>query len=115
MRARLTQRNKTENHVEGQHVDAMVALGEAASGAAVAGAFVPVILKMHPMAEITYRKFARGTLTATAQTSRPGAELLAEIQSDCKIAFDVAVDLRDAVGDTVVEMKLNWYVSRMQI
>jgi hypothetical protein len=110
MRARLTQRNKTENHVEGQHVDAMVTLGEAASGA-----FVPVILKMHPMDEITYRKFARGTLTATAQTSRPGAELLAEIQSDCKIAFDVAVDLRDAVGDTVVEMKLNWYVSRMQI
>lgn len=116
--ARLRQRNKTENHVKRQHAYAMVTLGETASGAAVAGALVPVILKMRPvaaMAEITYRKFAQGTLTATAQTSRPGAELLAEIQTEGKITFDVAVDLRDAVGDTVVEMKLNWYVSRMQI
>lgn len=115
--ARLEQRHETENHIKGQHAGAMFTLGEAASGAAVAGALAAVILQMRPvaaMAEITYRKFAQGTLTATAQTSRPGAELVAEIEAQGKVAFDVTIDLRDAAGDTVVEMKVNWYVSPLR-
>jgi acyl-coenzyme A thioesterase PaaI-like protein len=112
--AKLEQRTDTENHIKGQHAGAMFTLGEAASGAAVAGALAPVILEMRPvaaMAEITYRKFAQGTLTATAQTSRTGAELMAAIKADGKVAFDVTIDIRNAADETVVEMKVNWYVS----
>jgi len=112
--AQLEQRRETENHINGQHAGAMFTLGEAASGAAVAGALAPVILKMRPVAsvaEINYRKFAQGTLTATATTSRKGAELMAAIEAEGKVAFDVAIDIRNAAEETVVEMKVNWYVS----
>jgi acyl-coenzyme A thioesterase PaaI-like protein len=112
--AQLEQRTETENHIKGQHAGAMFTLGEATSGAAVAGALAPVILEMRPvaaMAEITYRKFAQGTLTATAKTSRTGAELMEAIKIDGKVAFDVAIDIRNAADETVVEMKVNWYVS----
>ncbi|MEP1768211.1 MAG: DUF4442 domain-containing protein [Sulfitobacter sp.] len=112
--AQLEQRRETENHISGQHAGAMFTLGEAASGAAVAGALAPVILKMRPVAavaEINYRKFAQGTLTATATTARKGAELIAAIETEGKVAFDVAIDICNAEGDTVVEMKVNWYVS----
>ena len=112
--AQMAQRRETENHINGQHAGAMFTLGEAASGAAVAGALAPVILQMRPvaaMAEITYRKFAQGTLIATARTSRGGVELMAEIEAQGKAAFDVAIDICDDSGDIVVEMKVNWYVS----
>lgn len=112
--ARLAQRSETENHIKGQHAGAMFTLGEAASGAAVAGALAPVILQMRPvaaMAEITYRKFAQGDLTATARTSIEGADLLATLKAEDKVVFDVTIDIRDADDETVVEMKVNWYVS----
>lgn len=112
--AQLEQRAETENHIKGQHAGAMFTLGEAASGAAVAGALAPVILQMRPvaaMAEITYKKFAQGTLIATATTSQRGAELMAAIKAEGKVAFDVTIDIRNAQGETVVEMKVNWYVS----
>lgn len=47
----------------------MFTLGEAASGAALAGAFAPVILQVRPVpagAQITYVKIAKGRLFATA-------------------------------------------------
>ena len=112
--ARLAQRVETENHIKGQHAGAMFTLGETASGAAVAGALAPVILQMRPvaaMAEITYRKFAQGTLTATARTSLAGADLLATLNAEGKVAFDVLIDIRDAEDETVVEMTVNWHVS----
>ena len=112
--ARLVQRAETENHIKGQHAGAMFTLGEAASGAAVAGALAPVIAQMRPvaaMAEITYRKFAQGTLVATARISRSAAELLAALEDEGKVAFDVSIDIRNADEDVVVEMKVNWYVS----
>lgn len=116
--AQLAQRSETENHIKGQHEGAMFTLGEAASGAAVAGALAPVILQMRPvaaMAEITYRKFAQGTLTAVARTSRASADLMAEIKAEGKTAFDVMIDIRNADDDTVVEMKVNWYVSPTRV
>ena len=49
-RAELDQRPETSNHIATQHAGAMFTLGEAASGAAVAGALAPVILQMRPVA-----------------------------------------------------------------
>ncbi len=112
--AALDQRNEVSNHIKSMHAGAMFTLGEAASGAAMAGALAPVILQMRPVAAtaaIAFRKVALGKLTAHAQTSRPGAELMQAIKDEGKVAFDVAVDIRDDAGDTVVEMTVNWHVS----
>ena len=112
--AELVQRDEVSNHIQTVHAGAMFTLGEAASGAAMAGALAPVILQMRPVAataEIAFKKIAKGRLLATAKTARTGAELLAEIESAGKVAFDVAVDIADEAGETVVEMRVNWHVS----
>ncbi|MBD3663376.1 DUF4442 domain-containing protein [Sulfitobacter aestuariivivens] len=112
--AELQQRDETSNHIQSMHAAAMFALGEAASGAAVAGALAPVILEMRPVAataDIKFLKVAKGKLTAQARTSRPGGELMQAIKDDGKVAFDVTVDITDAAGDSVVGMTVNWYVS----
>lgn len=111
--ASLDQRKETSNHIDTQHAGAMFTLGEAASGAALAGALAPVLLNCRPVAKdarIAYVKIAKGTLHATAKTSRPGGELLAELKAEGKVVFDVNVDIRDAGGDTVVEMVVAWHV-----
>lgn len=112
--AELEQRNEVSNHIQSMHAGAMFTLGEAASGAAMAGALAPVILNMRPVAavaNIAFRKVAKGTLTAHAKTSQSGEALMEEISAKGKVAFDVLVDIRDSSGDSVVEMTVNWYVS----
>jgi acyl-coenzyme A thioesterase PaaI-like protein len=112
--AELSQREAVSNHIGSMHAGAMFTLGEAASGAAMAGALAPIILQMRPVAatsQIAFKKVAKGTLIAHAKTSRSGAELMQAIKEDGKVAFDVAIDIRDAQDDTVVEMSINWYVS----
>ena len=112
--AELMQRDEVTNHIQTVHAGAMFTLGEAASGAAMAGALAPVILQMRPVAAtagLAFKRIAKGTLTAHAKTSAPGAVLMATIKDEGKVAFDVAVDIRYASGETVVEMTLNWHVS----
>lgn len=112
--AQLEQRDEITNHIQTLHAGAMFTLGEAASGAAMAGALAPVILEMRPVAataDIAFKKIAKGTLTATAKTSRPGSELMQTIKDEGKVVFDVNVDIADAAGETVVEMVVNWHVS----
>jgi acyl-coenzyme A thioesterase PaaI-like protein len=65
--AELAQRDAVSNHINSMHAGAMFTLGEAASGAAMAGALAPVILNMRPVAavaNIAFKKVAKGTLTA---------------------------------------------------
>lgn len=112
--AELAQRHAVSNHINSMHAGAMFTLGEAASGAAMAGALAPVILNMRPVAavaNIAFKKVAKGTLTAHARTARDGASLMQSLSDEGKVAFDVHVDVQDAQGDTVVEMTVNWYVS----
>ncbi len=112
--AELAQRPETSNHIGTQHAGAMFTLGEAASGAAMAGALAPVILTSRPVAataQVSYQKIAKGTLTATAKVDRAGSELMEELRSNGKVAFDVHVDITDANADTVAQMTVNWYVS----
>jgi acyl-coenzyme A thioesterase PaaI-like protein len=113
-RAELEQREDVSNHIKSMHAGAMFTLGEAASGAAMAGALAPVILDMRPVAAtgaIAFKKIALGKLTAEAKTSRPGEELLQALEADGKVAFDVEVEIIDSAGDTVVSMTVNWHVS----
>tara|TARA_R110002074_G_scaffold67220_3_gene158444 strand:- start:293 stop:742 length:450 start_codon:yes stop_codon:yes gene_type:complete len=112
--AELSQRDEVSNHIGSLHAGAMFTLGEAASGAAMAGALAPVILSMRPVAAtagIAFKKIAKGVLTAHAETSEPGATLMKTIEEDGKVAFDVTVDIKDPSGETVVEMIVNWHVS----
>jgi len=113
--ATLDQRPETSNHIKSQHAGAMFTLGEAASGAALAGALAPVILEVRPVAsgaQISYVKIAKGTLEAHAKTDKPGAELLQTLKETGKVAFDVLVDIRDGAGDTVVTMTVGWHVRK---
>ncbi len=113
--ATLDQRTETSNHIKSQHAGAMFTLGEAASGAALAGALAPVILEVRPVAsgaKISYVKIAKGTLEAHAKTDTPGAELLQTLKETGKVAFDVLVDIRDGEGDTVVTMTVGWHVRK---
>ncbi|WP_299145594.1 DUF4442 domain-containing protein [uncultured Tateyamaria sp.] len=113
--AALDQRSETSNHIQSQHAGAMFTLGEAASGAALAGAFGPMIFQVRPVASgatISYVKVAKGRLEAHASTGRAGADLLAELEEVGKIAFDIQVDIRDADGDTVVTMTVGWHVRK---
>lgn len=112
--ATLTQRDEISNHIKTVHAGAMFTLGEAASGAAMAGALAPVILQMRPVAanaKIAFTKIAHGTLLATARSAQNGAALMGQIKEDGKVAFDVTVDITDEAGDTVAEMVVNWHVS----
>jgi len=113
--ATLEQSKETSNHIQTQHAGAMFTLGEAASGAAMAGAMAPVIMTVRPVAKdarIAYVKIAKGTLTAHAKTSAPSADLLAELKSVGKVAFEVTIDIRDAEDDTVAEMAVTWHLSQ---
>ena len=113
--ATLEQRTETSNHIGTQHAGAMFTLGEAASGAALAGALAPVILQSRPVAKdakISYVKIAKGLLTATARPNRPSAELLAELSDVGVVVFDVDVDVTDVEGDTVVAMTVTWHVKK---
>ena len=94
----------------------MFTLGEAASGAALAGVLAPVILQSRPVAKdarISFVKIAKGTLTALAKAERSSADLLAELGSEGKVVFDVAVDIQDSDGDTVAEMVVAWHVKSL--
>jgi acyl-coenzyme A thioesterase PaaI-like protein len=111
--AQLAQRDETTNHIKTQHAGAMFTLGEAASAAALAN----VILSVRPVAAgatIAFTKIAKGTLTAHAKTSVPSNDLLAKLEADGKVAFEVLVDIQDSDKDTVAEMAITWHVSRKQ-
>jgi acyl-coenzyme A thioesterase PaaI-like protein len=113
--ARMPQTETSINHIGSQHAGALFTLGEAASGAAMAGAFAPVILEVRPIAgkaEITYTKVAKGMITAHARTMLPGAELLEKLNADGKVAFDVTVNLTNADGDQVAQMTVAWHVKK---
>lgn len=113
--ARLVQRPEVGNHIGTLHAGALFTLGETASGGAMSGAFAERILSVRPVAvgaRITYAKPARGTLTATAATSRPPAELLAALDAEGKVQFDVEVDFADEAGVAVAGMVVSWHVRK---
>jgi acyl-coenzyme A thioesterase PaaI-like protein len=103
------------NHVGSQHAGALFSAGEAASGAAFVGAFAEMLGEITPLAqsaEISYRKIARGEITATARFGADMDALRAELEREGRVRFPIGVDLTDAEGTTVAEMTVNWYVRR---
>lgn len=110
--AQLAQRPEVMNHVGTLHAAALYALGEAASGVAMAGAIAPIVMAVKPVAaeaSIRYLKPARGTITAQGRVDGDPDALVDEIRSQGKARFDVAVTLSDEDKVVVAEMKVQWH------
>jgi acyl-coenzyme A thioesterase PaaI-like protein len=112
---RLPDDEKLHNHVGSQHAGALFAAGEAASGAAFVGAFLDVMGEITPLAEsaqISYRKLAKGEITATAGFGEDADALKAKLREQGRIRFPVQVRMTDSAGNLVAEMTVDWYVRR---
>ncbi|MGH2879827.1 MAG: DUF4442 domain-containing protein [Solirubrobacteraceae bacterium] len=110
---RLPDDEKLRNHVGSQHAGALFAAAEAASGAAFVGAFLDIMGEITPLAEsaqISYKKLAKGEITATARFGEDADALKAKLREDGRIRFPVQVELTDTAGNVVAEMTVDWYV-----
>lgn len=109
--ARLPDQPALHNHVGGPHAGALFTHGESASGAVVLAAFGEQLARAVPLAvraDITYRKLARGAVTATAVLGRPAAEVTAELDAGQRPEFGVAVTIECADGTAAAEMTVIW-------
>ena len=112
--ARLPWRPEGLNHIGTQHAGALFALGEAASGAAMAGAFAPILLEIRPVAAeatIRFLAVAKGIVRAEAAVVGDPDDLLRAVKSDGKAVFQVAVNLMSDDQSKVAEMMVGWHVS----
>lgn len=113
--ARLPFRPEGLNHIGTQHAAALFALGETASGAAMAGTFAPMLLEVRPVAaeaSIRYFGLARGEVTAQARVEAEPDALLEAVRTDGKVRFPIVVSLRGEDGIEIGEMMVDWHVSR---
>lgn len=114
--ARLAQTPTSVNHIASQHAGALFTLGEAASGAAMAGAFATRLAAIRPVAgaaEIRYTRVAKGTITASAALDQDVDGLAAKLDAEGRIAFDVNVTMTDEAGEEVARMKVAWHLKRL--
>lgn len=112
--AALDQRPTSVNHIGSQHAGALFTLGEAASGAAMAGQFAPRLGTLRPVtadASIRFARIARGRITATARCDTPAESLLARLDADGRVSFAIDVNMADDSGREVASMQVTWHVS----
>jgi uncharacterized protein (TIGR00369 family) len=112
--ARIPFRAEVTNHIGSLHATAIFGVAEAASGAAMSGAFAPVILRIRPVAvgaTVTFLKIVRGDLTADAMITRSSEELREKLAKEGRVVFDVLVKMREAAGKDVAEMTVSWNVA----
>jgi len=112
---RLPDAQRLRNHVGSQHAGALFAVGEAASGAAFAGAFIEVIADIEPLARgarIDYRRIARGPITATGRLDQGHDGLLARLRDEGSVRFTVNVELTNGAGDVVADMAVDWHITQ---
>ncbi len=110
---RLTQREDLSNHVGTLHAAAIFALGETASGLAMAGAMAPQILAIRPVAasaNARYLKPARGTVTATGKIAASAEDCLRELKAQGKTVLPVEVSIADEAGVVVATMSVEWHI-----
>ena len=113
--ARLPDNEALRNHTGSQHASALFAVGQAASGAALAAVFVRQLpqLELAPeAAEITYKKIPRGPLTATGVLGASPDELLEELSREGQVAFAIDVAIVDGAGDVVADITVRWNVRK---
>lgn len=112
---KLPDDDRLRNHVGSQHAGGLFSAGEAASGAAFVGAFLDIMGEITPLAEsaqISYKKLAKGEITATARFGEDAQALKAKLGEEGRIRFPIEVEMTDAGGSVVAEMTVSWYVRR---
>lgn len=112
-RAELEQTGTSINHIGTQHAGALFTLGETASGGAMAGVFADRILSVRPVAgeaQIRYTRLAKGKIVAEARVAGTREALIAALERDGKVAFDVTVAMSDSEGKEVATMRVSWTV-----
>lgn len=113
--ARLPRRADVENHIQTMHAGAIFTLGEAASGAAMAGLLSEHIFAIRPVAAsatIDYLKTGKSDLVADARTNVSASDAQRALLADGKIEFVVNVDITDADGNAIARMVVNWHVRK---
>lgn len=113
----LEERDEIRNHIGSHHAGALFTLAEAASGAAMGGAFFPVLEKVRPVAaeaSIRYLKVAKGLITAVGEVRGDPKELLVELESAGRIRFPVDVTLSNEAGDEVASVTVEWHLSKRE-
>ncbi|NDC57312.1 MAG: DUF4442 domain-containing protein [Alphaproteobacteria bacterium] len=111
--AALEQSHETSNHIGTQHAGALFTLAEAASGAAMAGAFADRLLSIRPVAaaaQIRYLRIANGRVTAHARIDGDPEALRAALDATRRVQFPVHVSLRDDADKEVADMTVEWNV-----
>jgi acyl-coenzyme A thioesterase PaaI-like protein len=99
------------NHVGGPHAAVTFGLAETASGAVLLAAFANELGRAVPLvthSEITYKKVAKGDITATAELGRPAADVVAELDKGERPVFPVHVTVANAEGVTTAELTVTW-------
>ena len=111
--ATLSLPDHAKNHLGTMHAGALFTLGEAASGAAMAGAFAARLMEARPVAtsaQIDYRRPAKSAVHAAARVDGDVQALRAALDKDRKVAFPVAVSLTAEDGTEVATMRVDWQV-----
>ena len=103
------------NHIGTLHAGALFSLAESASGVCVIATVAEQLAGVTPLAaraEITYRKVARGDVTATARIGEPVETMLATLAEAGKVRFPVLVELTDDAGEVCAEVTVDWHLKR---
>ena len=112
---RLADDQAKHNHIGTLHAGALFSLAESASGLVVMAAVAERLAGVTPLAaraEITYRKVARGDVTATARIEGGVAGVLATLDAEGRVRFPVHVDLRDESGEVAATVVVDWHLRR---
>jgi uncharacterized protein (TIGR00369 family) len=102
------------NHIGTQHAGALYTLGEAASGAAMAGAFATVLTQIRPVAaeaSIRYLAVAKGAVRAEASIAGDADALVLAVKTTGKAVFNVLVTMTGDDLMPIAEMTVGWHVS----
>ena len=108
--------DETKNHIGSLHAGALFTVGEAASGAAMAGAFAKVIMAVRPVAanaKIDYLRTAKSAVRAEARVEGDVPALRAALEEDGKVRYAVAVSLTDEGGAEVATMSVDWHLKHV--
>jgi acyl-coenzyme A thioesterase PaaI-like protein len=112
---RLPDEARLRNYTGSQQAAALFAAGEAAAVAALVATFGEQLEALRPRpdgAQITYRRIARGPITATGVLGSPAREVLDELEREGQTQVAVDVSLVNAAGDVVAELTVRRVVAR---